>query len=180
MRRGDYLHRTYTALDDPSAAAECAEQLRRFLKDRPGNQYPVSVFTASFPGSLPGDEDQFEALMWEFLHELSANEVPPVRPLPLDEPEDVGFVFGGRHLFVVGMHPHASRHARRFGIPTLVFNALSHVGPLRPHGRFDRMVARIRERDERLEGSINPSVEAPRSAQFSGKRVMDDGQEPGQ
>jgi len=160
------------------AATSCADDLARFFRERPGAEHPVSVFTASFPDSLPRDEDHFEELLWTFLHALSEHDQEPIAPPPLDEPEDIGFVFGGRHLFVVGMHPHASRHARRFGIPTLVFNALSHVAPLRPHGRFDRMAARIRERDERLEGSINPSLEAPRPAQFSGKRVTDDWREP--
>ncbi len=59
------------------------------------------------------------------------------------------------------MHPGASRFARRFPVPLLLFNAKAQFDALRRDGRFDRMQSKIRERDVRLQGSVNPK--SPRS-----------------
>ena len=173
VRRGDYSHRTYKSLESGLSADECARDLEEFLSSRDRADFPVSVFTASFlePSSL--DEEGFELALWRFLEMLRqrdqvADSVDEAG-IDLDEPDDIGYVFGGRHLFIVGMHPTASRFARRFAFPTLVFNALSHATPLRETGRFERMADRIRARDIRLQHEVNPSIHLPRPAQFSGR-----------
>ena len=69
----------------------------------------------------------------------------------------------------------ASRVARRATTPTLVFNLHEQFEALRASGQFSRMRDRIRERDERLQGTINPMVadhgEHSEARQYSGRQV---------
>ena len=55
-------------------------------------------------------------------------------------------------------HPLASRDARRAVTPTLAFNLHEQFEALRASGRFPRMRDRIRQRDEHLQGFVNPMV----------------------
>ncbi|MCS4592682.1 YqcI/YcgG family protein [Brevibacterium sediminis] len=172
VRRGDYLHETYTSLTEVSAAKSCARSLKSFNNSRSRLSHPVAVFAASFAFSYHQNEEEFESELWAFLAALCEydQDSPSNSSQTIDEPDDIGFIFDGRHFFVVGMHPLASRPARQFAVPTLVFNALSHVAPLVPNGRFERMKTQIRKRDARLSGYENPSSELPRRAQFSGRQ----------
>ena len=86
--------------------------------------------------------------------------------------------FGGEAFFVVGLHPQASRPARRFAHPALVFNLHDQFERLRRDGRYERMREAILTRDEELAGSINPMLsrhgEASEAAQYSGREVDPD------
>ena len=74
-----------------------------------------------------------------------------------------------------GCTPRASRDARRTPTPTLVFNLHEQFEALRASGRFPRMRDKIRERDDQLQGSINPMVadhgETSEARQYSGRQV---------
>ena len=100
------------------------------------------------------------------------------------DPEDPHFSlsFGGEAFFVVGLHPRASRAARRFPRPTLVFNLHDQFERLRVEGRYERMRERIIERDVALAGSANPMLarhgEASEARQYSGRLVDEDWQCP--
>jgi FPC/CPF motif-containing protein YcgG len=93
------------------------------------------------------------------------------------DPADPNFSlsFGGEAFFVVGLHPGASRPARRFPKPTLVFNIHDQFERLRSEGRYETMRKRILERDKALAGDINPMLarhgEASEAAQYSGRLV---------
>jgi hypothetical protein len=65
---------------------------------------------------------------------------------------------GGRAFYVIGVHPGASRKARRFGRAALVFNLHSQFETLREDGRYDKMRAAITERDIAFSGSRNPML----------------------
>ncbi|MEX2455107.1 MAG: guanitoxin biosynthesis heme-dependent pre-guanitoxin N-hydroxylase GntA, partial [Rhodospirillaceae bacterium] len=84
----------------------------------------------------------------------------------------------GTAFFVVGLFPGASRTARRFDFPTLVFNSHEQFERMREDNGFDRMKEVIRRRDEALDGSINPMLEdygaGSEARQYSGRRVRDD------
>jgi uncharacterized protein len=73
------------------------------------------------------------------------------------------------------LHPNASRPARRFSRPALVFNLHDQFERLREEGRYDRMRERIVERDLALAGSINPMLarhgEVSEARQYSGRKV---------
>lgn len=91
-----------------------------------------------------------------------------------------GLSFGGQAYFVVGLYPGASRPARRFERPVMVFNLHDQFTRLREQQLFEKMRKTILDRDEMLAGSRNPMLarhgEKSAAAQYSGRRV-DDGWE---
>ena len=128
-------------------------------------------------------EEGFERAMWERLQSLADKDGWRGQSYASDvsaDPTDPHFSlsFGGQAFFVVGLHPNASRPARRFAHPTLVFNLHDQFERLRAEGKYERMRERILERDEALAGSINPMLarhgEDSEAKQYSGRRVSDD------
>ncbi len=96
------------------------------------------------------------------------------------EPDDPHFSlsFAGEAFFVVGLHPGASRPARRFQAPVLVFNLHDQFERLRIEGRYEKLRAAILHRDQALAGSLNPMLsrhgELSEARQYSG-RVVEEG-----
>jgi FPC/CPF motif-containing protein YcgG len=182
VRRGHYDFALYPALGSPEATAALAQDLSAFVVRFPADTHPVAVCVTVYDGPVCRSEQHFEALLWKQLRGIHQLDQAESRKLPLAvsdvDGEDPGFVFADRNFFVVGLSPASSRWARRFGWPTLVFNALSHMRPLDEAGTFERMRQKIRMRDSRLQGSTNPSIELSRAAQFSGRRVGADWQCP--
>lgn len=140
-----------------------------------------------FEGPRDLTEAEFETAMWQRLQSLTDKD--DWRGQQLDErvsadPADPHFSlsFGGEAFFVVGLHPNASRPARRFPRPTLVFNLHDQFERLRDEGRYERMRERIIARDVELAGTANPMLtrhgEASEARQYSGRAVGDDWQCP--
>lgn len=136
-----------------------------------------------FDGPDDLTEQAFEAALWQRLqsladkdHWLGQRYDDAVSP----DPEDPHFSlsFGGEAYFAVGLHPNASRPARRFAHPAIVFNLHAQFVRLREEGRFDRMRDTIMARDIALAGNPNPMLadhgEASAARQFSGRAVDDD------
>ena len=124
-----------------------------------------------------------------------ANVAPRSMPLPMTElnewlgekvdsristdPDDPHFAvsFGGEAFFVVGLHPNASRPARRFDHAVMVFNLHDQFERLRAEGRYDGLRSVILKRDKVLAGSLNPMLaqhgEISAARQYSGRAVED-------
>ena len=99
------------------------------------------------------DEQEFEAAMWERIQSLSDKDAwleQPYDKRVSPDPEDPHFSlsFGGEAFFVVGMHPRASRPARRFDRPVLVFNLHDQFEKLRAQNRYERIRETILQRDK--------------------------------
>ena len=133
-----------------------------------------------FEGGAPLDEARFEKGLWKRLQSLSdKDEWLGQQPDPrvAHDPDDPHFAmsFGGEAFFIVGLHPKASRPARRFATPAIVFNLHDQFETLRAEGRYDKLRASILERDVAIAGSVNPmlaqhgNVSAAR--QYSGRAV---------
>lgn len=144
-------------------------------------------FAVIFEGPRNLTEREFERAMWDRLQSLTDKDVwkeQPYDPSVSADPEhpDFSLSFGGSAFFVVGLHPNASRPARRFPNPTLVFNLHDQFERLREKGIYDRMRERILDRDVELAGDINPMLarhgESSEARQYSGRRVEDDWQCP--
>jgi FPC/CPF motif-containing protein YcgG len=141
-----------------------------------------------FEGSDESTEAEFEAHMWDRIQSLSDKDDlwldQPRDKRVSDDPEDPHFSlsFGGEAFFVVGLHPEASRPARRFERPTLVFNLHDQFEQLRAQNRYEKLRDSILERDEALAGSMNPMLqrhgEGSEARQYSGRAVEDDWQCP--
>ncbi|WP_120715893.1 guanitoxin biosynthesis heme-dependent pre-guanitoxin N-hydroxylase GntA [Tsuneonella amylolytica] len=150
---------------------------------RAGDEGQLHSFAVIFDG--PGDlsETRFERLMWERLQSLADKDVwlgQSYDDSVSADPQNPHFAlsFGGEALFVVGLHPGASRPARRFSRPVLVFNPHKQFEMLREQGKYERMRERILTRDEKLAGSINPMLAehgtASAARQYSGRAVGED------
>ena len=132
-------------------------------------------------------ESEFEERMWERIQSLADKDAwrgPEYDPGVSADPDNPHFSlsFGGEAFFVVGLHPNASRPARRFDHPVLVFNLHDQFERLREVGKYERMRERIIERDISLAGSPNPMLarhgEASEAAQYSGRAVTGEWQCP--
>ncbi|MGL5909029.1 MAG: guanitoxin biosynthesis heme-dependent pre-guanitoxin N-hydroxylase GntA [Phycicoccus sp.] len=134
-------------------------------------------FVASFRGPVPLCEREFEDALWRALQHLHHTDDRPWADGVAADPRDPHFAFSaaGTAFFVVGLHPHASRVARRAPLPTLVFNLHGQFERLRADGRFPRIRDAIRRRDKDLQGSLNPMVAdhgtASEARQYSGRVV---------
>ena len=136
-----------------------------------------------FEGPDDLDEAGFEQSLWQRIQSLTDKDVwhgveidPRVDPAP-DSPH-FSLSFGGEAFFVVGLHPNASRDARRFERPTLVFNLHDQFERLREQQLYEKLRGTILARDEALQGSINPMLsrhgEMSEARQYSGRAVNDD------
>lgn len=133
-----------------------------------------------FEGPDDLSEEAFEAHLWARAQSLSdKDQWVGHRPDPSvsSDPEDPHFSlsFAGEAFFVVGLHPHASRPARRFATPVMVFNLHDQFEVLRRQQRYEKLRSSILERDQALAGSINPMLarhgELSEARQYSGRAV---------
>ncbi len=166
------------AHDDPlicAALIEFAEQYRR--DPRPFSSLAV-IFAA--PDYLT--EVAFEAALWTRLQCLSdrdggLGQVYDPRVSSDAASPHFSLSFGGEAFFVVGLHPGASRAARRFETSVMVFNPHDQFEKLRAQGRYEGLRRRIMARDLAIAGSSNPMLaqfgDASAARQYSGRDVGD-------
>ena len=132
-----------------------------------------------FPVTPPLDETSFETALWQRLQGLHACDVPRYGwdPSVSSDPDSPGFSMslGGRAFYVVGLHPGASRPARRFDCAALVLNLHSQFESLRADGRYERLREAIWDRDAAYSNSSNPMLAvhgvASEARQYSGRAV---------
>lgn len=129
------------------------------------------------------DEEEFEHCLWERLESLTRKDDfhgQMADPRVSADPGDPHFSlsFGGEAFFVVGLHPRASRPARRFERPALIFNLHDQFEQLRASGLYDKMRSTILARDVALAGDVNPMLAhhgtMSEARQYSGRAVGSD------
>ena len=125
-------------------------------------------------------EEQFEQALWARVQSLADKDAWRGQTYDSNVSADPGnpkfsLSFGGQAFFVVGLHPHASRPARRFSRPVMVFNLHNQFEQLREQGRYEKMRKTIISRDVDLAGTPNPMLarhgEASEARQYSGRAV---------
>ena len=140
-------------------------------------------FAVLFAGPDDLNEDEFERLMWERIQSFADKDAwlgQRYASTVSRDPQDPHFAlsFGGKAFFAVGLHPHASRPARRFAHPAIVFNPHDQFERLREQNRYGRMREAIMARDAKLAGSTNPMLadhgDASAAPQYSGRLVGED------
>lgn len=169
-------HRLDSSWDDVAVHRELLAWAGEY-RDEPEGLRSLAV---TFEGPEDLDEAHFEALMWQRIQSFADKDAwlgQPYDHRVSADPTDQHFSlsYGGEAFFVVGLHPNASRPARRFPKPTLVFNLHDQFVKLREEGRYERMREKILARDVELAGTINPMLarhgEASEAAQYSGRLV---------
>ncbi len=171
----------YDQMGGDGATSGLARDLFTFSQEVAANadDGEFRTFVAIFEGPGESTEADFEQRLWDQLRRLHGldSAYHAWDPLVSDDPENphFGFSFAQTAMFIVGLHPHSSREARRFLWPTLVFNPHAQFENLRVEGRWDRLKQVIRQREEHLQGSLNPNLadygSATEARQYSGRAV---------
>lgn len=177
-------------LGNPKNDQLIADGLSRFvemLDASDDDSSTVYSYVALFDGPFDMSEHEFESQLWSQLWRLHKLDIKAGN-LPADDvssdTNDAHFSLSlsGHPFFIIGLHPHASRLARRFSHPAMVFNSHRQFEKLKGDGRFEKMQAATRARDIELQGSINPNLadfgEASEARQYSGRKVEDHWQCP--
>lgn len=186
LNKGRMQLQEFGALGDPAFTPALHAALGEYSRAYPDPGIVPVSFIAVFQHELL-DERSFEQRLWRQLQALHAHD--RARSIPWaqdveDDPDRQEFSFsvGGRAFFVVGMHPGASRLARRTPVPCLVFNFHEQFEQLKQSGKYAGLQDAIRTRDIALQGSINPVLarfgEASEARQYSGRAVEADWQCP--
>lgn len=179
FNRDAFRMATYGRLGDPASAAMLCHDLYAFNAEFPKPVQGAVSFVACFDGPSFTDEKSFEVALWQQLqavHDVDKRQFDwsnEVGSAP-DDP-DFSFSVGSRAFFLIGMHPRASRIARRTPMPTIVFNLHEQFVELRANGKFDGVRDTVQTRDEQLQGTVNPMSSdfgaRSEAAQYSGRAV---------
>ncbi len=185
FHRNDYVMGVYGGFGTGRDWSDLRTDLVWFLEEQRRSGSPYSTMWAIYPNAPVEDEDDFEDSMWSELSHLTSAEARDSdwRGATSDPTSrDFSFRIEGSALFVVGLHPRASRIARRFPWTAMIFNAFDQFERIEAEGAYERMVATNRKRDHALQGDANPMCVAHGDAwetiQFSGRANSPDWQCP--
>ncbi len=177
VRQEHFEFRVYGELGGAENVEPLLYDLGAYLEDYDFDAPEFFTFVAVFKGDQYFTEEEFEERLWQqlqLLHEADNENWDSTVSTNPDSPE-FSFSLLGSAFYIVGMHPNSSRIARQSPSPTLVFNLHHQFEKLRELGGYTSTRDTIRERDQALQGSINPMVadfgqdkEAP---QYSGRMV---------
>lgn len=154
--------------------------LMAFIAGYRADPVPFQSLAIVFEGPGTLDEAVFEIALWQRAQSLSDMDFwlgQTADPRASLDPEDPDFAlsFGGEAFFLVGLHPAASRPARRFERPVIVFNPHAQFRNLRETGRYEPMRRTILKRDLAVAGTENPMLarfgEVSEARQYSGRAV---------
>ena len=144
---------------------------------------PFQSLAVIFQQEADLTEAAFEQSLWIKLQSLADKDEWLGYPLDARVSADsndphFSLSFGGEAFFVVGLHPNASRPARRFERPVLVFNLHAQFERLRAEGRYEKLRGAILARDVALAGDVNPMLARhgtmSEARQYSGRAVAED------
>lgn len=182
LNRNTYRFGAYDRLDDAAVTKGLMRDLFAFVAERQGIGETFSTFVATFRENVVGGELGFELALWsqlKRLHELD-RAFHDWDSRVGNDPQEPNFSFSlaGNAFFIVGLHPGASRDARRFTWPTLVFNAHAQFEKLKGEGVFEGLRSRIRDRDVALQGVANANLadfgQHSEARQYAGREVAAD------
>ncbi|MCZ8369671.1 MAG: guanitoxin biosynthesis heme-dependent pre-guanitoxin N-hydroxylase GntA [Porphyrobacter sp.] len=183
MARGGLVVETAQCITATRDDLRLHHRLVRWTRSHRPDGKMLRSFAVVFAGPFDLDERGFEAALWARLRALTAIDrargfVPD--PQFSTDPRDPAFAlsFGGAAYFAVGLHPGASRRARRAPAPTIVFNRHEQFARLRKAKQYERMREVIIARDTEFDGSPNPMIarhgEISEARQYSGRAVDED------
>lgn len=156
--QGSYRFGVFDKMGTKETAQALGESLRTFIKDRATWDTKYTAFVSCYREPIPMSHEQFAYQLWSMLQELHVADLSEWDPGSSSDPEspDFAFSFGGMSFFIAGMHSGSPRFARRFGWPTLTFNAHEQFKFLRSEGIFEKFRDNVRKRDTLLQGYVNP------------------------
>jgi len=171
----------YGQMGDSDTAERLGADLKKYIQETDETQSDYLTLIAVFTHEEEDSEIGFEKKLWtqiQMLHDSEKNK-GIWDPNVSSDPEDPNFSFSfdGTSFFIVGLHPNASRKARRFPFTAMAFNLHRQFVRLRDNDQFENMKNVIRTRDLAYDGSINPMLEdfgeKSEASQYSGRKVED-------
>lgn len=183
LARGAIETQEFGTLGDRDNDMPMVDGLAQFVATIEANDCDDSAvhsYVAIFREPTDLSERRFEYSMWAQLWRMHKLDVLAGN-LPCDDVSNdtaspqFSLSLSGHPFFLIGLHPHASRLARRFSHPVLVFNSHRQFQKLKQDGRFEKMQAATRTRDINLQGSMNPNLadfgDESEARQYSGREV---------
>ena len=178
----NYRFGLYPELASEGAVRAVCHDLYCFLHEFPSVDNHFITFISMFRGPLIESEQHFEDLLWtqlQAMHSMDSEFFAWDNSVTSDPAShQFSYSIGGRSMYVIGMHPQASRLARTRPYPTMVFNLHQQFERLRALGKFETMKQTIRSREMAFQGSINPMLtsfgESSEARQYSGRAVPAD------
>lgn len=186
LARGSIETHEFGTLGDHDNDQTITDGLSKFVAMIEGSACDKDIvhsYVAIFSGPINKNEQSFERLMWSQLWRIHRLDVlagnRPADDVSSDTDSPRFSLSMAEHpFFIIGLHPHASRLARRFSHPALVFNSHRQFEKLREDGRYWKIQAATRSRDIDLQGSVNPNLadfgDESEARQYSGREVEDD------
>lgn len=179
LNKGQVTYFECGDITSPTDDVRLLQAFYQFLSSYRHTRELYTTFIVLFEGPLNLSEKAFEDALWSRLAALHVldREQHAWDDAVSSDPQSPQFSFslGGEAFFAVGLHPRASRTARRFSRPTLVFNLHDQFERLREEGKFETLHDAILKRDAALDGISNPMLsaygETSEAQQYSGRRV---------
>ncbi|MBU2929423.1 guanitoxin biosynthesis heme-dependent pre-guanitoxin N-hydroxylase GntA [Winogradskyella psychrotolerans] len=168
------VYRSSTKTED---LGDLLKDLEAFIDQYDFDSNSFESFLAVFPSEHYDSELDFENQLWQTLQQLHELDDCEWDASVSDDPEDPTFSFSlkGHAFYIVGLHPNSSRLARQSPYPTIVFNLHTQFEQLRAMGSYKKVKKRIRKRDKKLQGHINPVLKDfgkdSETKQYSGRAV---------
>lgn len=178
FRNQSYLFNVHADMAEAQTLHLVLADLRHFAKVRLEMDDLYTYMVSFLEPRIITDEAAWDRFVWQFLQGLhDLDDAPWDRRYSIN-PADAGFALSlaGLGQLVVTLYPGASRYARRFAWPTLIFNPPEQDRANFPTDEeFLRFQNRIRDRDARLQGTVNPSLpptlDDPQATGFSGAPI---------
>lgn len=161
------------------------EQILATLRALPREQDAKNSLVAAvvlFPATPILSEVGFERCLWgrlQALHDADRAEFAWDGTISSD-PTATNFAMsiGGAGFFIVGLHPGASRIARRAPMAIIAFNPHTQFRALKSAGTYARLRCAVRRREISIQGDINPMLadhgRVSEAQQYSGRAVGPD------
>ncbi|MGW7275024.1 guanitoxin biosynthesis heme-dependent pre-guanitoxin N-hydroxylase GntA [Streptomyces sp. NPDC054864] len=177
LRRENLTHVELGKMGSSESTADLHTAVSDFVREQlsPEENFATLVAVFSEPAELT--EPEFDELLWQQLADLHVVDVARGHSWAPDVERDpasphFGFSLAGHPFFVVGMHSGASRASRRFERPAIAFNSHHQFRRLKESGVYYGLQRRIRQREMRLQQSINPNLadfgDASEARQYAG------------
>ncbi len=178
LNSNQYRVGIYGAMGAEETTLQLGADLKRYITEVKDADSDYLSMIAVFEEEVDSEID-FENKLWLQLQKLHDSEKHDyqwdqgVSHNPEDN--DFSFSFFETAFFIVGLHPYASREARKFKYPALAFNLHRQFEKLRENDQYENMKEVIRKRDKAYDGSTNPMLkdfgDGSEAPQYSGRKV---------
>ena len=177
FKQDDFEIHEYDNFSSLETAEKIFSDIQKYLNEYDFKSNNFRTFIAVFPSEKILTEEEFEDKLWNQLSNINKIDKYDWDPSVSNDPADSNFSFSiaGKAFYIVGMHPKSSRMARQAPFPAMVFNLHAQFEKLRDMNVYKRVRNRIRDRDIKLQGNINPVLEdfgvESEAKQYSGRYV---------